>query len=105
MFNFTTFSEYSVLLVFFSVGASPKRFVKSSMQFQFQINCQTVKDINENIQEDIEAEITQIFSDLNQDWPNICTEQVCTNLLVSSIECDLVMPKIINLEFSLSFGR
>ena len=91
----------------FSVGASPKRFVKSSMQFQFQINCQTVKDINENIQEDIEAEIRQIFSDLNQDWPNICTGQDCMNLLFGngSIKCDLVMPKIINVEFSLSFGR
>ena len=92
-------------LSFFSVGASPKRFVKSSMQFEFTINCETVKEINENIQEDIEAEIRQIFSDLNQDWPNICNEQDCMNLDFTSIACDLVMPKIINLEFSLSFSR
>ena len=87
------------------MGTSPKRFVKSSMQFEFHINCQTVKKTNENTQEEIKAEIRQIFSSLNQDGQNICNGQNCTNLLFSSVECDLRMPKRINIEFSLSFDR
>ena len=87
------------------MGSAPRHCVKCLMQFALHINCQTVKDINENVQEDIEDEIRQIFRGLNQDWQNICNGQNCTNLLFSSVECDLRMPNRINLEISLCFGR